>query len=119
MSRERERLRAQDDADEREAEGQLVADHLRGGAERAEQRELVVRRPAGERDAVDADGGDAEDDQQADVDVGDLNMSTPWTPCWTAPKGTTAMEMSAQVSAMMGARMKSGRSEAMRHAGLP
>ena len=33
---------------------------------------LVVRRPAGERDAVDADGGDAEDDQQADVEVGDL-----------------------------------------------
>ena len=32
-----------------------------------------------------------------------------------APKGTTEMEMSAQVSAMMGARMKSGRSTASGH----
>ena len=39
---------------------------------RAEQSELVVRGPAGERDAVDADGGDAEDDEQADVEVGDV-----------------------------------------------
>ena len=67
-----ERLGAEDDADQREAERELVADHLRGGAEGAEQGELVVRRPAGERDAVDADGGDAEDDEQADVEVGDL-----------------------------------------------
>ena len=72
MSRRLSDAGAEDDADEREAEGELVADHLRGGAERAEQRVLVVRRPAGERDAVDADGGDAEDDEQADVDVGDL-----------------------------------------------
>ncbi len=34
------------------------------------------------------------------------------------PKGTTAMEMSEQASAMMGAMMKSGRSAA-RGAGLP
>ncbi len=67
-----ERAGAEHDADQREAERELVADDLRGGAQRAEQRVLVVRRPAGERDAVDADGGDAEDDQQADVDVGDL-----------------------------------------------
>ncbi len=63
---------AKDDADQREAESEFVADQLRGGAERAEQGILVVRRPAGERDAVDADGGDAEDHEQADVDVGDL-----------------------------------------------
>ncbi len=67
-----ERAGAEDDADEREAEGELVADDLGGGAEGAEQRVFVVRGPAGERDAVDADGGDAEDDEQADVDVGDL-----------------------------------------------
>ena len=67
-----ERLRAQHHADQREAQRQFVADQLRGGAQRAEQRVLVVRRPAGERDAVDADGGDAENDQQADVDIGDL-----------------------------------------------
>ena len=63
-----QRAGAQDDADQREAECELVADHLGAGAQRAEQRVLVVRRPAGERDAVDADGGDAEDDQQADID---------------------------------------------------
>ena len=108
-----ERLGAQHDADQREAEGELVADHLRGGAERAEQRVLVVRGPAGERDAVDADGGDAEDDEQADVEVGDVeDIDAPLDDVWIAPKGTTEMEMSEQVSAMMGARMKSGRSTA-------
>ena len=98
-----ERAGAQDDADEREAEGKLVADELRGGAQRAEQRVLVVRRPAGEGDAVDADGGDAEDDEQADVDVGDLKEVEAVGPTSGSPKGTTAMEMSAQPSAMMGA----------------
>jgi hypothetical protein len=63
---------AQNDADEREAEGELVADHLGGRAQRAEQRVLVVRRPAGEGDAVDADGGDSKQNEQADVDVGDF-----------------------------------------------
>ena len=72
MSRRLKRLGAEDDADQREAKGELVADHLRGGAEAAEERELVVRRPAGERDAVDADRRDAEDDEQADVEVGDV-----------------------------------------------
>src|SRR6185437_47542 len=67
-----ERAGAEDDADQREAEGKLVTDELGGGAQRAEQRILIVRGPAGERDAVDADGGDAEDDEQRDVDVGDL-----------------------------------------------
>ena len=67
-----ERAGAEDDADERKAEGELVADDLRGGAEAAEQGVLVVGAPAGERDAVDADGGDAEDDEQADVEVGDV-----------------------------------------------
>ena len=69
MSRRRERTGAQDDADQRQAEGELVADELRGGAERAEERVLVVGAPAGKRDAVDTDAGDAEDDQEADVEV--------------------------------------------------
>ena len=63
---------AKDDADEREAEGELVADDLGGGTERSQERVLIVRRPAGEGDAVDADRGDAKDDEQADVDVSDL-----------------------------------------------
>ncbi len=68
---EREGLGAKDDADQRKAEGELVADHLGGGTEAAEEGELVVRGPAGEGDAVDADGGDTEDDEEADVEVGD------------------------------------------------
>ena len=67
-----ERSCAENDADERKAQGELVADHLRGSAEAAEESELIVRRPAGECDAVDADGGDAEDDEQADVEVGNV-----------------------------------------------
>ena len=72
MSRRLKRAGAKDDADQRKPERELVADHLGAGAQRAEQRILVVRGPAGERDAVDADRGDAEDDQQADIEVGDL-----------------------------------------------
>ena len=60
---------AQHDAHQRQAEGELIADQLGGGAQRAEERVLVVGAPAGERDAVDADGGDTQDDEQADVDV--------------------------------------------------
>ncbi len=59
-------------AHQRETQRQLVADQLRRGAQRAQQRILVVRRPAGQRNAVDADGGDAQNHQQADVHVGDL-----------------------------------------------
>ena len=69
-----QRAGAEHDADQREAESQLVADHLRAGAQRAQQGILVVRRPAGERNAVDADRGDTEDHQQADVEVGDLEQ---------------------------------------------
>jgi len=66
-----ERLGAEDNADQREAESKLIADHLRGSAKAAQQGEFVVRRPAGERDAVDPDRGNAKDNEQADVDVGD------------------------------------------------
>ena len=40
---EAERAGAEDDADQREAERELVADDLRGGAEGAEERVFVVR----------------------------------------------------------------------------
>jgi hypothetical protein len=52
----------------------LVADHLCLDAQRAQQRIFVVRRPAGKRDAVNADGSDAEDHQQADIHIGDLEQ---------------------------------------------
>ena len=66
------RAGAKDDADQRKAEGEFVGDHLRGGAQAAEQGELVIRAPARERDAVDADRRDAKDDQKADIDVRDI-----------------------------------------------
>ena len=100
---------AEDDADERETERELVGDHLRGGAERAEQGVLVVGAPAGEGDAVDADGGDAEDDEEADVDVGDVE-EVDALDAEDGAEGTTEMEMRAQESAMTGAAIKSGRS---------
>ena len=99
-----ERSGAEHDADQREAERQFVADELRRGAQRAEQGVFVVRRPAGESDAVDADGSDAENDEQADVDIGDFKEIDAVRAHIGAPKGTTAMEMSAQPSEMMGAR---------------
>ena len=91
-----ERLRAENNADQREAKREFVADHLRGSAEAAEQGELVVRRPARERDAVDADRRDAEDDKQADVEVGDiehLDADPVHRDRCIPPKGTTAMEI--------------------------
>ena len=64
-----ERAGAKDDTDQRKAESQLVADELRRRAQRAEQRVFVVRRPAGKGDTVHAHGSDAENDEQADVDI--------------------------------------------------
>ena len=69
---EPQRAGSDDDADERETECELVAHHLGAGAQSTEQRVFVVRRPAGERDAINADGGDAENDQQADIEIGNL-----------------------------------------------
>ena len=55
-------------ADEREAERDLVADHLARGAERAHERELVVARPARDRGADDALPRHREDVEDADVE---------------------------------------------------
>src|SRR2546430_9101553 len=66
-----ERARYEHDADEREAEAQLVRDHLRRRAQAAHQAVLRVRRPSGERDAVDADRRDAEDVQERYVEARD------------------------------------------------
>ena len=51
--------------------GYLVGDHLGAGAESAEQGVLAVGRPAGERDAVDAQRADGEDEEKSDGEVGD------------------------------------------------
>ena len=57
----------------RERHRQLVADHLRRAAQSAQQRVLVVRSPAGERDAVNAHRGERQDEQHADVQIGQLH----------------------------------------------
>ena len=56
-------------AHQREAEADFIADHLGRGAQRAEQGVLAVGRPAGQRDSVDAQRGEAENDENADVDI--------------------------------------------------
>ena len=68
---EAQRAGHEHDADEREAERQLVGDHLGGRAQRAEQRVLAVRGPAAEDDPVDRERADRHEHEQPRVDVGD------------------------------------------------
>src|SRR5690606_24721677 len=68
---EPEGAREDHDADHREQHEDLVADHLRRGAQAPEQRVIVVRCPAGERDAVHRKTGHREEEQQRDVEVRD------------------------------------------------
>ena len=56
-----------------EPERRLVADHLRGGPHRAEQRVLRAARPAGEHDAVDRDRRQRQHEQDADRRIGELH----------------------------------------------
>src|SRR6478735_6219559 len=70
--RGRHRPAVEEDRDEREAHGDLVADDLGGRAQATEQRVGRARAPAGEDDAVDADRCDGEHEQDGDGDVGDL-----------------------------------------------
>ena len=57
------------DADHREQQRQLVGDELGGGAQRAEQRELVRARPAGHEHADDREARHRERVEHADVEV--------------------------------------------------
>jgi hypothetical protein len=59
-------------ADQGEALRHLVGDHLRRRAQAAHEREFVVRRPAADDEAVDADRRESEDDEHPGVDVGDV-----------------------------------------------
>ena len=61
----------QDDRDDHEADGDLVGYHLRGRAQRAEERILRVRRPAAHDDTVDTQGADREEIEDADIQVRD------------------------------------------------
>ena len=64
-----QRAGAQHYTHQRQTQGELVADDLGGGPQTAEEREFIVGTPAGERDAVYADGGNAQDDQQTHVQI--------------------------------------------------
>ena len=63
--------RPEQHGDDDEADRDLVGDHLRRRAQRAEERILRVRSPAAHDDAVDAERGDREEVEDADIDVGD------------------------------------------------
>ena len=80
--------------DQCEAHRDLIADHLGRGAQRAEERVLRVRRPAGEDHAVHPERGDRHHVQQTGVDV----AST--APAWN---GITAQAASAGMIVMIGA----------------
>ena len=58
-----------DHADDREQQRQLVGDELGGGAQRAEQRELVRARPAGHEHADDREARHRQRVEHADVEV--------------------------------------------------
>ena len=66
-----EGARERDHADEREAHEDLVAHHLRGGAQPADQGVLAARRPAGEHHAVHGQRRHGEEEEEPDVEVGD------------------------------------------------
>src|SRR5260370_41605519 len=61
-----QRAADQRDAEDRQAQRNLVADDLGAGAQAAEKAVLVVRRPAAEDDAVDRETGDGEDKKDAE-----------------------------------------------------
>src|SRR5690606_21468122 len=63
-----------EDANQREPQHDLVGDHLGGGAEPTEQGVAVRGGPGSEDDAVHAGGADREDEQGADVEIGDVEV---------------------------------------------
>ena len=63
-----------EDRDDRETHRELVGDHLGRGADASDEGELRVGGPSGQRDAVDAEGGNRENVEDADVQVGDRHL---------------------------------------------
>ena len=72
--RGRHRPGVQEHADEGEPHRDLVGDHLRRGAQAAEQRVRRAAGPAGQHDAVDADRRDGEDVEHGHRQVGELQV---------------------------------------------
>src|SRR5262249_41894512 len=70
-----EAARQKEDTDDRHGERKFIADHLRGAAQAAEERVLVIRGPAGKGDAVDAERGNRKKGENADVQIGDTEIN--------------------------------------------
>ena len=107
---QREALGQHHDADHRQAHGDLVRDELGGGAGGAEQAVLVAARPAAQDQAVEAEAGEGEQEQHADVQVG----ARPGRPCGPKssiepPNGITATAATAANTEIIGAIWKSSR----------
>ena len=77
MSVRRKRPRQDDGAYDDEAQGRLVADHLRGCAERAEDPVLAPRGPAAEDDAVLTQGRKGKDEEDPYVHIPDYELHCP------------------------------------------
>ena len=92
---------------EGQAHRDLVGDHLRAGAQPAEQRVGRAGGPAGQHDAVDADRGDRQDEEHRDRQVGQLQRGAVAEDrhLVRGPNGITANAMKAGIAEMTGARM--------------
>ena len=95
-------------ADQRQAQRDLVADHLRAGSQAAQQGILAVGGPSCQRNSVHAHGRHAQHYQQANVDVRDRQRSRDPKQRNRIPKGITAIEVSAKITAIIGAAIYSG-----------
>ncbi len=97
----------------RQAQRQFVADHLRRTAQAAQQTVLVVRRPSGQRDSIDAHRTDGENEQNTDIDIRQFHHRLVGSVSDAAdrkagmvrlvPKGMIEMEISAMNTARNGA----------------
>ena len=72
-----ERVVGEDDPDQCEPHGDLVGDHLRRPADAAQERPAIVRGPAAQHDAVHAEGGHGEHEEDPHVQLRRLQVDGP------------------------------------------
>src|SRR3546814_800471 len=80
-SRQIKRPSPQDHCNQDEANGNFIADHLRGSAHRRIERIFGIGCPASDDHAVDAQGTDRKNIEQAHIDVGQNNACTERNNC--------------------------------------
>ena len=100
--RERERPGHDHDPEHGERERDLVRHELRARPHRAEQCVLRVRRPAADDEPVHAERADREDEDERDVDVGDLARDVHAADLPAGPNGITENVVSAVNAARNG-----------------